>query len=75
MPPQVIPGGALVTVPLPFPLLLTLNVYVISANVAVTDLAALIVTLHVSVPSQPLPLQPANVEPALAEAVSVTTVL
>ena len=75
MPPQVIPGGVLVTVPLPFPLLLTFSVYVISANVAVTDLAAFSVTLHVPVPEQPLPLQPVNVEPVLAEAVNVTVVL
>ena len=42
-------------------------------KVAVTDLAALIVTEHVPVPVQ-APLHPANVEPDAGEAVSVTAV-
>lgn len=42
-------------------------------NLAVTDLAALMVTEHVPVPLQ-APLQPANVEPAPAVAVSITLV-
>src|SRR5207253_2271241 len=42
-------------------------------NVAVTDLAAVIVTEQVPVPTQ-APLQPAKVEPAAAAAVRVTTV-
>ena len=75
MPPQVIPGGVLVTVPLPFPLLLTVSVYVISANVAVTDLAALIVATQSPAAFVHTPLQPVNVEPVPAEAVSVTMVL
>jgi hypothetical protein len=42
--------------------------------VAVTDVAALIVRLHVPVPVQPPPLQPVNVEPAAGVAVKVTAV-
>src|SRR3984957_16340247 len=71
--PQLIPVGLLVTVPVPVPALVTLNLKTTALNVAVTDFAALIVTLQVPVPVQ-APLQPANVEPAAALAVSVTTV-
>ena len=39
-----------------------------------TDVAALIVTVQLPVPEQPPPLQPANVDPAAGEAVSVTAV-
>src|SRR5579864_6314695 len=42
-------------------------------KVAVTDLAAVMVTEHVPVPVQ-APLHPANVEPDAGEAVSVTAV-
>jgi hypothetical protein len=42
-------------------------------NVAVTDLAASIVTVHVPVPVQ-APLQPANARLPMTRAVSVTTV-
>ena len=45
----------------------------ISANVAVTDCAALIVTWHVPVPVH-APLQPEKLDPTPAAAVSVTTV-
>ena len=45
-----------------------------SVNVAVTDLAASIVTVHVPAPEQPEPDQPAKFEPAAAVAVSVTLV-
>jgi hypothetical protein len=71
--PQLIPVGLLVTVPVPVPALVTLNLNAGTLNVAVTDFAALIVTLQVPVPLQ-APLQPANVDPAAALAVSVTTV-
>ena len=44
-------------------------------KVAVTLLFAVINTVQVPVPEQPPPLHPANVEPALGVAVSVTEVL
>jgi len=68
---QLMPLGLLVTVPLPVPASVTVNAKVTKLNVAVTDLAALIVTVHVPVPVQ-APLQPANVEPEAAAAVRVT---
>ena len=46
-----------------------------AVNAAVTFRAWLIVTTHVPVPAQPSPLQPANVDPVDAVAVSVTLVL
>ena len=72
---QVIPLGLLVTLPDPVPANVTESAKVVTAvlNVAVTDLAALIVTLQVPVPLQ-APLQPAKVDPAAAAAVKVTTV-
>ena len=70
-----IPAGLDVTVPLPEPVLLTERVKVWGrSNVAVTVVAALMVTEHVPVPEQPPPLQPANVDPPAGAAVSVTTV-
>ena len=72
--PQLIPAGALVTVPAPVPDLLTDNANDCRLNVAVTLCAAFIVTTQVPVPEQPPPLHPAKVEPADAAAVSVTTV-
>src|SRR5215471_19694280 len=45
------------------------------SNDAETAIAADIVTTQVPVPAHPEPLQPVNVEPAFATAVSVTTVL
>jgi phage tail protein X len=72
---QVIPLGLLVTLPDPVPANVTESAKVVAEvlNVAVTDLAALIVTLQVPVPLQ-APLQPAKVDPAAAAAVKVTTV-
>jgi hypothetical protein len=73
--PQLMPPVLLVTPPLPVPAGATVNPYEIAVNVAVTDFAALIVTLHVvPVPLQPPPLHPANVEPPLGVSVSVTDV-
>jgi|SRR5437762_12935494 len=71
--PQETPAGALVTVPVPAPALLTVSVKDCKAKVAVTEVAALIVTVQVPVPAQP-PLQPLNVEPAVGAAVKVTWV-
>jgi hypothetical protein len=68
------PAGAEVTVPLPVPALLTVTGKVSSVNVAVTVVAAAIATVQVPVPVQPPPLQPANVEPAVGAADSVTPV-
>ena len=54
--------------------MLTVNVNCCTLKVAVTERAALIVTVHGLVPEQPPPLQPANVDPPAAVAVSVTAV-
>ncbi len=43
-------------------------------KVAVTEVAAFIVTVQEPVPVQPPPLQPVNVEPAEGAAVKVTMV-
>jgi hypothetical protein len=71
--PQVIPAGLLVTVPAPAPAGETVSVKV-GAKVAVTVVAAEIVTVQDPVPEQPPPLQPVKAEPALGVAVSVTAV-
>jgi hypothetical protein len=71
--PQVIPAGLEATVP--EPTVATLSVYVTvgaAANVAVTVVAAFIVTVHVPLPVHP-PLQPPNTMPLAGVAVSVTT--
>src|SRR5215470_8726910 len=73
--PLEIPVGALVTVLLPAPALVTVSTKDGKANVALTLWAALIVTVQVLVvPVQPPPLQPVNVEPAVGVAVKVTAV-
>jgi hypothetical protein len=67
------PAGADVTVPVPAPVLGTMSVFAATAvKVAVTALAALIVTEQVPVPVQ-APLQPAKEEALPDVAVSVTT--
>jgi len=70
---QFVPGGAIVTVPLPVPVMLTFKLTSGAVlKVAVQVLAADIVTEVLGdVPVQS-PLQPANTEPALGVAVSVT---
>ena len=68
-----IPAGEEVTVPIPVPALDTVKVG-LRVNVAVTEVAAFMVTVHVPVPEHPPPLHPVKVEPAEAEAVSVTLV-
>jgi hypothetical protein len=70
---QLIALSPLVTDPGPVPAVVTVSVCT-AVKVAVTDASALIVTMHVPVPEQPPPLQPANLEPAAGVAVSVTTV-
>src|SRR5207247_4372930 len=72
--PQLIPAGALVTVPLPVTDGVTVRVKVCSVKVAVTVVPAESVTTQVPVPEQPPPLQPAKGEPAAGVAVSVTAV-
>ena len=66
------PIGLLVTVPLPLPTLVTVRVR-LGWKVAVTLLAASMVTVQGSVPLQPPPLQPVKM-PLLAVAVSLTRV-
>src|SRR5881396_1313528 len=72
--PQEIPEGALLTVPLPVPVLVTLRAKDCWTKPAVTEAAALIVTMQVPVPEQPPPLQPVKVELASGVAVKVTAV-
>jgi len=72
--PQAMPAGALVTVPLPAPLGLTVSVKDCGTNVAATVVEAASVTVHVPVPEQPPPLQAVKVDPAAGVAVSVTIV-
>src|SRR5579872_2645140 len=70
---QVMPAGLLLTDPEPVPASVTVSANVTALNVAVTALAAVMVTLQVPVPEQ-APLQPAKVDPAAAVAVRVTGV-
>src|SRR5438093_8049809 len=56
--PQVIPAGALVTVPLPVPAGVTVRVKLCRVRVAVTVVAAESVIVHGPVPEQPPPVQP-----------------
>ena len=69
--PHEIPAGDEVTVPVPDPVLVTVNVYTLTLNVAVTLLEAFMVTTQVPMPVQS-PDQPPNVELPAAAAVSVT---
>jgi hypothetical protein len=71
--PQSIPAGVLVTVPVPVPARVTVSANVTTVNVAVTLRAWLIDTVQPPVPVH-APLQPVNVWPAAAVAVSVTDV-
>ena len=74
IPPQSMPAGELVTVPLPVPALVTVSENDGSENVAVTDRAALIATVQVDAVPVQLPVQPPKIEPPDAAAVSVTEV-
>jgi hypothetical protein len=73
--PQFTPDGFEVTVPAPVPAFVTLSAKLVVEllNVAVTDRAAVIETVQALVPLH-APLQPANVEPPAAAAMSVTDV-
>ena len=75
MAPQLIPLGEEVTVPDPVPAFDTVRAYLLSVKVAVTDLAASMVTTQVPVPEHPAPDQPVKVEPVEEAADRVTTVL
>jgi len=66
------PAGTEVTVALPAPSLLTLKVYWLSVNVAVTEVTAVTVTIQGPTPAQLPPDQPVNVEPVSATAVRET---
>jgi hypothetical protein len=71
--PQLMPDGEDVTVPPPVPPLLVVKVYWITSKLAVTDLAASTVTMHVPVPVH-APDQPANCDVPSGVAVRVTWV-
>ena len=74
--PHEIPAGALVTVPAPVPVFVTVKAYcgVIVLKFAVTVIFAFMLTTQAFVPVQPPPVQPVKVEPAAAAAVNVTLV-
>ena len=69
-----IPAGLLVTVPGPFAATLRLKVDV-TTKVALTVVAAVMLTVQTPVPLHPPPLQPVKVEPGAGVAMSVTAVL
>ena len=71
---QLINPSLEVAVPLPVPARLTVRVKRWAVKVAVTDFAAVIVTVHVAPETVSHPLQPLNVDPLPGAAVSVTTV-
>ena len=68
------PLGELLTVPPPVPFLLTVRVCCTAVNVALTDLAAFIVTVHGFPVPESHPVQLVKVDPALATAVKTTEV-
>jgi hypothetical protein len=74
VPGQVIPAGEEPTLPAPATLTFSAWVVTIGLNVAVTLFAASMVTTQVSELPEHAPLQPPNVNPELAVAVSVTGV-
>ena len=67
------PGGELVTVPPPVPVLLTVRTTLFFVKVAVTFLAALMVTVQAPAPEH-APVQPVKVLLAAPAAERVTTV-
>jgi hypothetical protein len=70
--PQVTPDGVLVMVPAPAPVRFTVRLNT-RVNVAVTSLAAFMVTAHAAVPVH-APVQPVNADPMSAFGVRMTTV-
>jgi hypothetical protein len=70
--PQLIPDGVLVTLPLPLPASV-IERGKSALNVAVTEAAAFILTVHVPVPEH-APLQPVKFDVAFEAAVRVTPV-
>ena len=72
VPPQSIPAGEEVTIPLPA--LLTVRMKLCKVKLALALFAASIVTVQAPVPVQ-APLQPVKVEPVAGVAVSVTAVV
>jgi len=72
--PQLMPAGFEVTVPVPLPARVTVTGNVLRSKRALTLVLAVIVTVHVPVPVQPLAVHPANVDPFAGAAVSVTAV-
>jgi hypothetical protein len=75
VPGHLMPVGVLATVPDPLPAIVTDSGKVTGAlKVAVTDCAAIIVTVQRPVPAQPPPLHPAKVDPAVGVSVRVTLV-
>jgi hypothetical protein len=72
--PQLMPLGFDVTVPLPVPARLMVSVFWASTKLAVTVVAAVIVTTQVPVPVQLPPDHPVNSDPDAGLAVNVTLV-
>jgi hypothetical protein len=71
--PQLMPAGALVTVPLPVPDRVRVKVKR-GTKLAATEVFAFINTVQVPVPVHAPPLHPVNTEPAVAAAVRITLV-
>src|SRR5207245_6168283 len=68
------PPGLETTRPMPVPVLATVSVNCgTRSNVAVTDLAAVSVTVHLLLDTVSQPLQPVKVDPGSTTAVSTTT--
>ena len=73
--PQSMPAGALVTVPVPVPVLLTFSVIGSRSMIAVTFCASFRVTVQVGAVPWQAPPQRLKAEPAAAVAVRVTRLL
>ena len=75
--PHWMPNGALLTVPGPEAAMVSIAMGIVGSwlNVAVTVTGTFPATVHVPVPEQPPPLQPANIEPVAVVEASVTAVV